>query len=103
MKQEEKFNPIICVPAEKILPDDIYLKSNLKTIGKSLKTVFGVIRSEFKKLPNDFTKYAFANSILINFLGSAGLLEIDKDEFLKHMCKVYDDFHLNKIHSSREL
>ncbi len=67
-----------------------YLKQQHKELDLSIKTVFGLLDAEANKTRTPNMRVAFLNSILYNILRRACLFEMNEEEFIDFMRKIYN-------------
>ena len=85
------------VPVNIVVPqgtkEDIYLQADIDFVLGKLRSVLGIVDTEYKKnMKNERQKHMYATSLLSSMFHRFGLLELSRDEFLKFIMLFYDSY-----------
>lgn len=74
---------------------DLYKRSALKIIEKSVRSVMGLVDAKLKKIDSLDFFVSFVDSLIINIFLRIGVFDLDKIQYLNYVEKFYNQYHFN--------
>lgn len=88
---------LICLESTESLKNDIYLQKEYKKISHAVRTLFGIIDSNFNKHLSNHTNKTISVSYFIsifhNLFIRSGLYDCERELFISTMTQIYDKYH----------